>query len=381
MRAGIYIHFPFCLKKCLYCDFNSAASSGGAREEYAGLLLKEMEIRQRELPEPVRTATLYFGGGTPSLMSPGEVGRLIEAAALRFGLEPGAEVTLEANPGTLTPERLSGYRAAGVNRLSLGIQSFEDRLLARLGRVHSKKEALLAFDAARRAGFDNINIDLMHSLPEQSPLQWRQALAQGIALAPEHVSAYALSVEGGTPFAALLEADELPLPGEEEAAQMFEATAELLEGAGYQQYEISNFARPGSASRHNSAYWSRVSYLGFGAGAHSFWNGDGLGERWSNACDPQLYREAIGSGTIPKLDRELLTLEQAVAESFFLGLRVLTGLDLAPLEACYGAAALAHPLAEVARLEQSGALVREGSLVRLAPGAVILANSVFSRFL
>ena len=381
MRAGLYLHFPFCLKKCLYCDFNSATSSPAAREEYAGLLLQEMELRQRELPAPVRAATLYFGGGTPSLMDPRQVGLLVQAALNRFGLEADAEVTLEANPGTLTPERLAGYRAAGVNRISLGIQSFEERLLKRLGRVHSKEEALTAFDAARRAGFDNISIDLMHSLPGQSPLQWREALAQGIALSPEHISAYALSVEEGTPFAALFAAGKLPLPDEDAAAVMFEATAELLEGAGYRHYEISNFARPGCASRHNGAYWSRDSYLGFGSGAHSFWNDNGLGERWRNTEDPAAYREAIVSGVIPQRELEILTLEQAVSESFFLGLRVLTGLDLARLESLYGTAALAPGLAEAARLVAGGALVREDNLVRLAPNAVILANSVFSRFL
>jgi oxygen-independent coproporphyrinogen III oxidase len=381
MHAGLYIHFPFCLQKCLYCDFNSAASAPAERKEYVELLLNEMELRQQVLPVPICSETLYLGGGTPSLMTPGEIGRIIEAAALRFGLETDAEITLEANPGTLTPERLAGYRAAGVNRLSLGIQSFEDRLLARLGRVHSKEEALRAFDAARRAGFANISIDLMHSLPEQSPLQWRAALAQGIALSPEHISAYALSVEDGTPFAGLLAAGKLPLPEEEEAAEMFEATAELLQGAGYRHYEISNFARPGCSSRHNGSYWNRTSYLGFGAGAHSFWNANGLGERWCNTSLPGEYREAVAGGTLPEREREVLNLEQAVAESFFLGLRVLTGLDLARLEALYGKAPLAPHLAEVARLAASGALVREGNLVRLAPDAVILANSVFSRFL
>jgi oxygen-independent coproporphyrinogen III oxidase len=381
MNAGLYIHFPFCLKKCLYCDFNSAASSPADRQGYAELLLKEMEIRHRELPVPVRAATLYFGGGTPSLLEPEQVARLVQAAESRFGLEADAEVTLEANPGTLTPERLAGYRAAGVNRISLGIQSFEDRLLATLGRVHSKMEALVAFDAARRAGFSNISIDLMHSLPGQSLQQWREALREGIALSPEHISAYALSVEEGTPFAGLYASGGLPLPGEEEAAAMFESTSELLEGAGYRHYEISNFARPGCASRHNGAYWSRRSYLGFGAGAHSFWNGDGVGERWCNAEDPGEYREAVEAGSIPQREREVLTREQAVSESFFLGLRVLSGLDLARLETLYGAPALAPGLAEVARLEASGALLKEGSLVRLAPNAVILANSVFSRFL
>ena len=381
MRTGLYIHFPFCLKKCLYCDFNSSASSRLTPQEYAALLLREMELRQRELPEPTSAATLYFGGGTPSLMGPELVGTLIEAAAVRFGLQADAEVTLEANPGTLTPERLAGYRAAGVNRLSLGIQSFEDRLLAKLGRVHTAREAADAFEAARRAGFDNISIDLMHSLPEQSLLQWREALGQGIALGPEHISAYALTVEGGTPFARLHEAGELALPGEEEAARMFESTAELLGRAGYLHYEISNFARPGCQSRHNSAYWSRLSYLGFGAGAHSFVNRDGLGRRWRNSCDLKAYREALEAGAIAEREAEMLTLEEAVSESFFLGLRRLEGLDLAPLQSLYGEGALESRLAEAARLQASGALIREGSRLRLAPGAVILANSVFSRFL
>ena len=381
MRAGLYIHFPFCLKKCLYCDFNSAASSSVKPQEYVALLLREMELRHEALPEPVSSPTLYFGGGTPSLMSPDLVGRLIEAAASSFGLEGDAEVTLEANPGTITLEKLAGYRAAGVNRLSLGIQSFEDRLLSRLGRVHTAREAVLAFDAARRADFDNISIDLMHSLPEQSLLQWREALRRGIELSAEHVSAYALTVEGGTPFAGLLAAGELPLPGEEDAAQMFEATSQLLCQAGYLHYEISNFARPGRTSRHNSAYWSRESYLGFGAGAHSFLNRDGLGRRWKNACDLAGYGEAVTGGTIPEQETETLTLDEAVSESFFLGLRMLDGLDLARLGSLYGQPALSPGLAEVARLEASGALIREGDLVRLAPGAVILANSVFSRFI
>jgi oxygen-independent coproporphyrinogen III oxidase len=381
MRAGLYIHFPFCLKKCLYCDFNSSASSQLSPELYVALVLREMELRQATLPEAATAPTLYFGGGTPSLMAPRLVGQIVEAAAARFGLEAGAEVTLEANPGTLTPETLAGYRAAGVNRLSLGIQSFEDRLLTRLGRVHTAGEALFAFEAARRAGFDNISIDLMHSLPEQSPQQWRAALAKGIALCPEHVSAYALSVEGGTPFAGLFAAGELPLPDEEAAAQMFEATAELLGQAGYLHYEISNFARPGFASRHNSAYWSRESYLGFGAGAHSLLNPDGIGRRWKNAGELNSYCEAIKLASIPEREPELLTLDEAVSESFFLGLRMLDGLDLARLAALYGGAPLARHLAEVARLQACGALIREGDRIRLAPGMVILANGIFSRFL
>jgi oxygen-independent coproporphyrinogen III oxidase len=381
MRAGLYIHFPYCVKKCLYCDFNSAASDPQAREEYPKRLLQEMALRQALLPEPVRAATLYFGGGTPSLMTTGQVGSLIDAASRLFQLEPEAEITLEANPGTLTPEKLAGYRAAGVNRVSLGIQSFDDRLLTRLGRVHTKKEAIGAYQACRAAGFDNLSIDLMHSLPEQTPDQWRESLRQGIALSPEHISAYALSVEDDTPFAALHDAGKLPLPDEEAAATMFETTSEQLQGAGYQHYEISNFALPGRQARHNSAYWSRASYLGFGAGAHSFWNPDGLGERWSNAEDPKVYGEAISQDTLPEHDREALTLEQAVAESFFLGLRALAGLNLDRLVDIYGPAVLQRQLDEVESLVSQGLLLRKGGLVRLAPQKVIIANSIFARFL
>ncbi|GFO59614.1 coproporphyrinogen III oxidase [Geomonas silvestris] len=381
IRTGLYIHFPFCLKKCLYCDFNSAASSILAREEYPQLLVREMELRQARLAQPVQATTLYLGGGTPSLMAPAEVAALIDAAAARFSLAPDAEITLEANPGTLTLEKLSGYRSAGVNRISLGIQSFEDRLLEMLGRVHSRQEALDAFEACRKAGFDNVSIDLMHSLPGQSPAQWRQALADGIALAPEHISAYALSVEEETPFEALVESGNLTLPGEEDAAAMFEATAEVLGKGGYRHYEISNFARPGRQSRHNGAYWTRQSYLGFGAGAHSFWNDNGMGERWHNAEGAGEYREAVLSDALPEREREVLNHDQAVSEAFFLGLRVLAGLDLDQLEKDYGASALASRLEIVDRLVAAGQLVREGSRIRLAPQAIIVANRIFAEFL
>ncbi|WP_183361500.1 radical SAM family heme chaperone HemW [Geomonas limicola] len=381
MTTGLYIHFPFCLKKCLYCDFNSAASSTLAREEYPELLVREMALRQAGLTQPVSAPTLYLGGGTPSLMSPAEVARLIDAAAARFGLTADAEITLEANPGTLSFEKLAGYRSAGVNRISLGIQSFEDRFLEMLGRVHSRHEAISAFEACRKAGFDNLSIDLMHSLPGQSPAQWRRALADGIALAPEHLSAYALSVEEETPFEALVESGNLTLPGEEDAAAMFEATAELLEQAGYRHYEISNFARPGRESRHNGAYWTRQSYLAFGAGAHSFWNDNGLGDRWHNAEGASEYREAILSGILPEREREVLDREQAVSEAFFLGLRVLAGLDLEQLERTYGASALASRRDVVDRLVAAGELICEGTRIRLAPQAIIVANGIFAQFL
>jgi len=381
MRTSLYIHIPYCLKKCNYCDFNSAAAQPLPHTEYVRLLIEEMTLRRAKLAGEVSAPTLYFGGGTPSLLSPELIGSLLEAAARTFSLEAGAEITLEANPGTLTPEKLAGYRAAGVNRLSLGVQSFEDRQLARLGRPHSAAEALSAFRWARAAGFDNLSIDLMHSLPEQSAAQWRQALNAALTLAPEHLSAYGLSVEEGTPFAVQHALGRLPLPDEEEAALMFEATVEVATAAGYRHYEISNFARPGRESRHNGAYWRRTSYLGFGAGAHSFFNDDGIGTRWQNAASVAAWGALLAAGRLPEEEREALTEEQAIAEAFFLGLRRLDGLDLAPLRARFGEAALAPRLQEVERLTRAGSLLQEESRIRLAPAAVIVANSVFARFL
>ena len=381
MQTSLYIHIPYCLKKCSYCDFNSAAAQPLPHAEYVRLLIEEMTLRRESLAGEVSAPTLYFGGGTPSLFSPQLIGSLLEAAARLFSLETGAEITLEANPGTLTPEKLAGYRAAGVNRLSLGVQSFEDRLLARLGRPHSAAEALLAFEWARAAGFDNLSIDLMHSLPEQSPAQWRQGLSCALQLAPEHLSAYGLSVEEGTPFAVQHALGRLPLPEEEEAALMFEATVELTTANGYCHYEISNFARPGRESRHNGVYWRRTSYLGFGAGAHSFLNDDGIGTRWQNEAAVAAWGAALAAGRLPEEEREALSQEQAIAESFFLGLRRLDGLDLASLQARFGEAALDSRLKEVERLTWGGSLLRQGSRIRLAPAAVIVANSVFARFL
>ncbi|MBJ6725618.1 radical SAM family heme chaperone HemW [Geomesophilobacter sediminis] len=381
MHISLYLHYPFCVQKCLYCDFNSRAERRFSPAEYAELLVRELEAVSRTLSRPVQVPTMYFGGGTPSLMEPSDLARVIETADRLFRLEPDAEITLEANPGTLSVDRARGFRSAGANRISIGIQAFENRLLARLGRIHSVREALDAVDAARCGGFDNLGIDLIHSLPEQSLAQWETALRTAAVLAPEHISAYALTVEEGTPFAALERRGELPLPEEDEGAQMFEATARLLTGAGYEHYEISNFARPGRQSRHNSVYWRRASYLGFGAGAHSFLNTDGLGERWSNAPSPEQYRDALSQGILPTRDRIPLTLEDALAESFFLGLRLLAGVDVGELAGRFGAGPLAPYLDRAQGLIERGLLERDGDRLRLAPKAVILANTVFAEFL
>lgn len=378
---SLYLHIPFCVRKCLYCSFVSVTDAPLSTRDYTSLLLREMESRAAALPAPCRAPTLYLGGGTPSLLAPPLVGQIVEAAVRLFGLEADAEVTIEANPGTVTAETLAGYRAAGVNRLSLGVQSFDDRMLARLGRVHTAREARAAFVAARAAGFDNIGVDLIHSLPGEDLAAWRKELRAAAGLCPEHVSAYGLTVEEGTPFGRLAAEGSLVLPDEEASARMFEETAATLAAFGYAQYEISNCALPGRRSRHNQVYWRRESYLGIGAGAHSFLHVPAAGFRWQNPDDIAAYGRAVGAGRLPDEGRVELSPREAMDEWLFLGLRLLDGVEPArfreefglPLDAVYGE--------KIERLCAAGLLVAEGERLHLAPRGIILSNQVFSAFL
>lgn len=379
--TALYIHIPFCVRKCLYCAFTSTDETPLAAGEYVALLFREMELRAAALAAPLRATTLYIGGGTPSLLDPALVGNIIDGAARLFRLDPSAEITLEANPGTVTTDSLAGYRTAGVNRLSLGVQSFDDRMLARLGRVHTAREAREAFDAARRAGFGNIGIDLIHGLPGQDRSHWRDQLGGAAELHPDHISAYGLTVEEGTPFARLEEEGALTLPDEEDAAAMFEETEELLAMAGYGQYEIANFALPGRRSRHNQVYWMRGNYLGFGAGAHSFLREPFPGLRWRNPDDLGTYGCSLAKGVLPEIDRTPLVEEDAMAEWLFLGLRMLDGVEEALFRAEFG-----MPLTEVhgtaiEGLCSAGLLIRAGGRLQLTRRGVILSNRVFAAFL
>lgn len=381
MRIALYIHFPFCVRKCLYCDFNSVADSRVAPVEYVAALLREMGLRRERLAGKATAATLYFGGGTPSLLEPRLVGQLVDAAARFFALDAAAEVTLEANPGTVDREKLVAYRLAGVNRLSLGVQSFDDGLLALLGRIHSAREARDAFAAARAAGLANIGIDLIHSLPGEDPAMWLTDLRQTVELGPEHISAYGLTVEEGTPFHAMERAGRLALPAEEEVAGMFEQTVEVLAGAGYEQYEISNFARPGWRSRHNQVYWRRGSYLGFGAGAHSFLADPPFGVRWHNPDTVERYLAAVGAGLLPDEEFSPVERRDAMAEKLFLGLRMLDGVDGGEFRREFGSTLEEAYPAEVPRLVGDGLLEQAGERLRLSRRGVILANQVFVKFL
>jgi len=380
MRTALYIHFPFCVRKCLYCDFNSRAGTAIAQAEYVTLLLREMELRRESLAGDVFASTLYFGGGTPSLLEPPFVARIIAAAKRLFALQADAEITIEANPGTVTRDKLAGYRFAGVNRLSLGMQSFSEPMLTTLGRAHTVRDGLDAFAAARDAGFANIGIDLIHSLPGQNSQMWRTEVNRAVALRPEHISAYGLAIEAGTPFHAMEQRGELALPGEEEAAAMFEQTSELLLQAGYEHYEISNFARPGRRSRHNQVYWQRGSYLGFGAGAHSFLSDPRFGSRWNNPDLPETYLQAIGSGVAPREGLSTVKEREALAEKLFLGLRMLEGVDGESFRREFGVTPEGAYPTELPGLLANGLLERQEGRLRLTRRGLLLANQVFIRF-
>lgn len=378
MKSSLYLHIPFCLSKCSYCDFTSFAQPDIAPDRYVELLREELHLRSSRLGPHV-VPTIYFGGGTPSLLSPDQIIRLLATIGSHFTVEPAAEITLEANPGTVTPASLAGYLAAGINRLSIGIQSLDSLQLELLGRIHSADEARTAFQSARTAGFSNIGIDLMHGLPGQTLPAWQGTLQEAVALNPEHISVYGLSVEEGTPFAKWAEQGELCLPEEELAAAMFELTTVFLCNAGYEQYEISNFARPGYRSRHNQVYWQRGSYLGFGAGAHSFLNVQGLGRRWENPPTLAEYAAAVCGERLPE-GEVALTRKEAMSEFMFLGLRLLAGVDMAEFARQFGVA-LEQAFPEVVgMLCSKGLLQEEGSLLRLTPKGLLLANLVMQEF-
>jgi oxygen-independent coproporphyrinogen-3 oxidase len=374
---SIYIHIPFCIRKCSYCDFNSFEGSVSLDNGYVELLLKELELCAKTL-EKTEVPTLYFGGGTPSLLTPEQISTLIEAVADKFPLQKNVEITLEANPGTVSAESLDGYLAAGVNRLSIGVQSLDDRQLSLLGRIHTADQARQAVEMSRSAGFENIGIDLIHSLPGQTLEEWQSTLCQAIAMKPQHISAYGLSVEEGTPFARMKADGVLPLPEEELTADMFELTSATLRSGGYEHYEISNFSLPGYRSRHNQVYWERKSYLGLGAGAHSFSTVPAHGCRWENPPLLKEYEAAVRSGEMP--DQSPLTQQDAMSEFMFLGLRKLDGFDSADFADQFGMSLEEAFPDAVIRACKNGLLLSEGTNLKLSAKGLLLANIVMSEF-
>ena len=325
-HAGLYIHVPFCAKKCGYCDFPSFEGCMGLREPYVKALIEELDVRAEGYGRPV-IHTVFIGGGTPSLLQPEQMTRILDALRRNFPLAQDAEISCEANPGALTPRFLAALRDGGVNRLSLGAQSADAGQLKLLNRQHSWAQVEQAVKLARRAGFNNINIDLMLGIPGQTVPMWADTLDRALSLAPEHLSCYGLIVEEGTPMKRRIDAVELILPEPEEDRAMYEHTLNRLKTAGFEQYEISNFARPGRACRHNLNCWRREDYLGFGSAAHGLEYG---GTRRANPVSIQGYI----AGEPPLI--ESIGPSERMFESLMLGLRVTRGIDLRAFEDMHG---------------------------------------------
>lgn len=318
---GIYVHIPFCRRKCRYCDFYSTVHP----EDMASFITalgREMALAAAPPSSPADT--LYLGGGTPSVLTPAQMEAVIEKAGHYFSLTPTAEITVEVNPGTVSLDKLRAYAASGCNRINIGIQSFEDPQLVFLGRIHDTGQALQAFRDARSAGFANIGIDLIYGLPGQTPGMWRKDLQTALTLHPEHISCYMLSYENGTPLHTDLLADAFTPLSEQDCADLFRTAHDTLGDAGYEHYEISNFAaRPQLRSRHNQKYWNHTPYVGLGPSAHSF----NLIKRTWNTADLAGYLEQLGQDRPPRCHQEILTLEQHVMEAIYLGLRQADGID------------------------------------------------------
>ena len=375
---GIYVHIPFCVKKCNYCDFLSAPSTKEVQKCYIDALLKQIQS-YKELVKEYEIKTIYFGGGTPSLLEIEEMERVFTAIKEIYGLTEEClsemEITLEANPGTFGIDKLLAYRKLGFNRLSMGVQSMNEEELKLLGRVHTVDEFLENYKLARECGFENINIDLMQALPNQTVESWEHTLRKAVSLNPEHISAYSLIIEEGTKFYDWYEGKEELLPDEETEREIYYRTEEILKKAGYKRYEISNYAKLGKESRHNLCYWQGVDYLGLGLGASSLIKG----ERFSN--ETNLEKFIMYANDLEKTESHLLTKQEQMEEFMFLGLRVMNGVSKQEflkrfqleVEDVYGQI--------LETLEKQQLLVLENDKIALTKKGIDVSNYVFAQFL
>jgi oxygen-independent coproporphyrinogen III oxidase len=374
--AGIYIHIPFCRARCSYCDFATGAYEGALAERYVRATIAE--IKSFPLTEDAPDVdSIYFGGGTPSLLAPAQVSQLVAAVRERFRVSPDSEVTMEMNPGTVTLERLREFRAAGVNRASFGAQTFDDRELKRLGRTHTADDVRRTFSLLREAGFTNISFDLIAGLPGQTLLEWSRNLDEALALRPEHLSFYILEVHEGTPLADQIRRGAQPLPDDDLAAEMYRLMLERAAVQDYEHYEISNLCLAGYASRHNTKYWTGEAVYGFGCSAHSY---DGRRTRWSNERDAARYTELMEKGRTAVVETIELDERAARAEAIFLGLRLMRGISLSEHRARFGADLRADYLTDLERLSEAGLIKLEDDSMKLTTSGVLLSNEVFTTF-
>ncbi len=396
MLTGIYVHVPFCLQRCTYCDFNTYTGLLSLKEAYVDALLREMALRA-ERAAGVRARTLYFGGGTPSLLALDDIVALVQAVRQQFDLPWDAEVTLEANPGTVNEAYLGQARIAGVNRLSLGVQSSHSQELVLLGRIHTWSDTEAAYRMARAAGFERVNFDLMYGLPGQCLREWLVTVRRCLELGPDHLSLYALALEPGTPLAETLALNEVPLPDPDLAADMYEAASEQLHAAGFWQYEISNWARGTTAppsiwalppeglteqigpqiSQHNLIYWRNEPWIGLGAGAHSWFRG----RRWRNLPHPESYINAITSNRLRGFSAEALSQRLIWGETLMMGLRLAEGVTNGRFSATFDMHLRDLYGDVIDTFHRLGLLIWEDGRVRLTPRGRLLGNQVFEAFL
>ena len=380
---SLYLHIPYCQSKCPYCDFNSHAVASWPEEDYVRALIAEIERRASDVPwAGRRLKTIFFGGGTPSLFRPESIAAVLAAAERNFGLEGGVEITLEANPGTVDAAKLAGIRAAGVNRISFGAQSFNDVRLKFLGRIHGAAETREAVRLAHRAGFERLNLDLIFAVPGQSVDETLNDIAEAAALGPDHISAYNLTFEEGTAFFTEMKRGRIRPLDSDRQAEFYAAVREELPRRGYKMYEISNYAAPGHEARHNLSYWRLESYLGLGAGAHSFARGgDGGGRRWWNERMPARYVEqALKSGRA-EAGGETVDNTSAQGEFVFLNLRLRDGFALADFETRFGESFDRVFGVRAERLFEGDLLIRDDGRIYLSERGLELADSVFAEFI
>ncbi|NCO66369.1 MAG: coproporphyrinogen III oxidase [Candidatus Aquicultor secundus] len=373
--SAIYVHIPFCKQKCKYCDFNSYAGLAAFHQPYVNALLTEIASQADCYGAFGTVGSIYIGGGTPTLLEPSYIASIITSLKGRFAITPDAEISIEANPETVTYEKLAVLRESGVNRLSIGFQSLDDDLLTLLGRKHSAQQAVDAFNAARRAGFDNINIDLIFGVPGQMLANWALNFEQAAALEPEHLSCYGLTVEPGTALECEITTGALAMPDEDMQADMFAYTMESLEESGYGHYEISNYAKPGKECRHNLVYWDNRDYIGFGAGAHSRIGN----KRFANTAKPTDYIETAGTDLFKPEEIEL-SIDDEMSEMLFLGFRKMEGVNLEAFASRFGCSVQDIYGAQIEGLLDDGLIESKNGLLRLTPRGIFIGNEVFSRF-
>lgn len=374
--TAVYIHIPFCEHICYYCDFNKVFLEGQPVDEYVDLLIKEMEmVTKQHTMSPVET--VFVGGGTPTTLTEAQLAKLCSAISRLFPMTENAEFSFEANPGDLSISKLQVMKDHGVNRLSMGVQSFNNELLKKIGRIHTVDDVYQSVNNAKQVGFENVSIDLIFSLPGQTEADFEDTLTKALDLDLPHYSAYSLIIEPKTIFYNLMQKGKLILPGEDAEANMYEKLMSTMEKHGRKQYEISNFAKPGYESRHNIVYWSNEHYFGFGAGAHGY-----IGEtRYANCGPLKKYMQPLQNSQLPTFQQKELSLKEKMEEEMFLGLRKVAGVDKAHFQAKFGQSLDATFANAIDKTIEKGWLESTPESVRLTRRGRFLGNNVFQEFL